>query len=534
MKQLNACRNGWIASALIVLAGAVSPLAVATESAAETIMKERCAACHAPEDSEKGWIRISEQRKSPEGWAMTLDRMQTHRGAYLTSDEKHALIKYLADAQGLAPEESAPFRYVLERAPNIVEPHDEVMTEMCARCHSGARPALQRRTEEEWQRLVHFHVGQFPTIELHAFARDRPWFDIALESVVPHLAKTQPLETAAWENWKSQPRRDFSGTWRVAGHLPVDGEYDGQMTISRTGDDRYEVMLHAAHSNGKVVEGRGAGVVYTGYEWRAELIVAGVPVRQVLAASPDGRQLSGRMFQAQHDEIGGEISAVRNDAGTNVLAVSPSFLKAGEATEVTIVGTGLEGPVSLGGGVTVEALSQSSDRIVVRATADAEADLGVRRVQVGPVMSDQSFAVYDRIARVEVEPSRSIARVGENGTSQAKVRSTYRALAFAAGPDGVPGTEDDIRLGYMPATWSVKPFDEIAEHDKDVEFAGTMDGATGVFTPGDAGPNPQRLMSANNVGNLSVVATVRDGGEQVDGEGHLLVTIQNYMNPRIR
>jgi quinohemoprotein amine dehydrogenase len=158
----------------------------------------------------------------------------------------------------------------------------------------------------------------------------------------------------------------------------------------------------------------------------------------------------------------------------------------------------------------------------------------VRSVQVGQVKSDQAFAVYDRVARVEVEPPQSIARIGENGASQAKVRATYRAVAYAAGQDGKPGTEDDIRLGYMPATWSVKPFDELAEHDKDVEFAGTMDAANGIFTPGDAGPNPQRLMSANNVGNLSVVATVRDGGQQVDGEGHLLVTIQNYMNPRIR
>jgi quinohemoprotein amine dehydrogenase len=381
---------------------------------------------------------------------------------------------------------------------------------------------------------VHFHVGQFPTIELHALARDRQWFDIALNSVVPHLAKTQPLQSAAWNDWKSRPKRDFSGSWRIAGHLPVDGAYDGRLTITRTGADRYEVALHATHANGKVLEGRGSAVVYTGYEWRAELKVDGVPLRQVLAASPDGRRLSGRMFQAQHDEIGGELRAVRSDAGVQVLAVSPSYLKAGETTELTIVGAGLKGAVSLGGGVRVKTVSQSPERIVVRATADARARPGVRSVQVGQVKSDQAFAVYDRVARVEVEPPQSIARIGENGASQAKVRATYRAVAYAAGQDGKPGTEDDIRLGYMPATWSVKPFDELAEHDKDVEFAGTMDAANGIFTPGDAGPNPQRLMSANNVGNLSVVATVRDGGQQVDGEGHLLVTIQNYMNPRIR
>ena len=51
---------------------------------------------------------------------------------------------------------------------------------MCARCHSGARFGLQRRSEEEWKLLVHFHVAQHPTLEFHSLSRDRPWFQLAM------------------------------------------------------------------------------------------------------------------------------------------------------------------------------------------------------------------------------------------------------------------------------------------------------------------------------------------------------------------
>ena len=44
-----------------------------------------------------------------------------------------------------------------------------------------------------------------------------------------------------------------------------------------------------------------------------------------------------------------------------------------------------------------------------------------------------------------------------------------------------------------------------------------------MFTPGDAGPNPERKMSANNVGNLKVVGTVKDGDTTASGEGRLVV-----------
>ena len=58
-----------------------------------------------------------------------------------------------------------------------------------------------------------------------------------------------------------------------------------------------------------------------------------------------------------------------------------------------------------------------------------------------------------------------------------------------------------------------------------------MDAASGVFVPGDAGPNPVRRMSASNVGNLKVVAEVAQGGERLRGEGQVIVAPPRWNNP---
>ena len=58
--------------------------------------------------------------------------------------------------------------------------------------------------------------------------------------------------------------------------------------------------------------------------------------------------------------------------------------------------------------------------------------------------------------------------------------------------------------------------------------------ANGLFMPADAGLNPERPFDTNNAGNLTVVATVEDGGQTVTGEGQLLVTVQRWNDPPIR
>jgi len=100
---------------------------------------------------------------------------------------------------------------------------------------------------------------------------------------------------------------------------------------------------------------------------------------------------------------------------------------------------------------------------------------------------------------------------------------------YASGPHG---ERQRVRLGDVPVTWQVVPFDAVAKQHDDVRFAGHM-GQNGRFMPALAGPDPARQFSADNTGNLFVVATLAGAQAPVSGRAHLIVTVQRWINPPI-
>jgi quinohemoprotein amine dehydrogenase len=517
----------------VLVAGISVPVNAQTDG--EALLKARCGACH-ERTAEGGLARIKDQRKTPEAWDMTIVRMMQLHGVEVTDDERAALVKHLADAQGLAPAETEGYRYILERVPSVLKnATTEDLGTMCARCHSYARVALQRRTEEEWRKLSHFHLGQYFTTEYQALGRDRNWWEIASEELPPELAERFPLETPEWTAWQERAPVDLSGEWRFVGRDPAVGDFEGVATIESTGDDTYSVALESAYEDGHQMTGEGSGIVYTGFEWRSRIALGEEDTLQVFALSEDGKALTGRSFLADADSIGSRVMAVRMDEGASaILAASPRHLRAGETAEIAIHGLGLDGEVSLGEGVTVdEVISSDAETVVVRATADADAGSGTRTVRVGGADADGLLTVYQAIDFLTVEPGYTIARVGGAGGPIPPVPAQFEAVAWLQGPDGQAGTADDVEIGAMSAKWTVRNFDEVAEELDDAAFAGKIQ-SNGVFLPAEAGLNPERPYDTNNAGNLKVIATVEDDGQTVTGEGQLLVTLQRWNDPPIR
>ena len=80
-----------------VLAALVTGLAMAGSAAADDkLLADKCAGCHSIEGSD-ALTRISEQRKTPEGWVMTLFRMAQVHGVELNEAERRTLVKHLAE-----------------------------------------------------------------------------------------------------------------------------------------------------------------------------------------------------------------------------------------------------------------------------------------------------------------------------------------------------------------------------------------------------------------------------------------------------
>ena len=376
-------------------------------------------------------------------------------------------------------------------------------------------------------------MGQYPTTEYQALGRDRDWFGIAVDEVVPRLTELFPYETPAWQKWRNRPDSDLTGRWRVVGHQPGKGAYDGTLTVAASGDGGYSVTTALTFADGTEVSREGSALLYNGHEWRASTSGEDGRARQVMALSSDGSRLSGRWFRPDSDVVGGTLEAARDDGVTRVLAVTPGHLKQGTIAEVTVSGAGLSGELELGPGVAATVRESSADRIVATVAVASDAALGAHAVRVGGVALNDALVVYDAVARVAIEPSQTIARVGGNEGPIDRVPAQFQAIGYMAGPDGEAGSADDVRIGVMPANWSVDNFDEFAAALEDAKFAGAID-QSGLFSPADAGPNPARHMSTNNAGNLAVIGTVEDGGNKIEGRAQLFVTVQRFVDPPIR
>jgi quinohemoprotein amine dehydrogenase len=182
----------------------------------------------------------------------------------------------------------------------------------------------------------------------------------------------------------------------------------------------------------------------------------------------------------------------------------------------------------------IEELQRDDDSILLRVRADAGIAPVRRAIGIDGRDSEVAFTLFRQVDRIAVEPAYAVARVGGDGGSQPIVEAMFDAVGFSNGADGEPGTADDLRIGVLPAQWSVAPFDAQAEADEDVRFAGQMDHSSGVFTPAAAGPNPERKYQTNNAGNLRVQATLATTDTLLEAEGQLIVTVQRWNNPPIR
>ena len=516
-----------LASALVLIA----PRVHAEEPVdGRALVRSNCSGCH--HESAPGYFeRISSMRKTPEGWVMTIFRMHQVHGLTIDDATRDGIVRYLSGTNGIAPSESAQGRYALERRPNVPDmqlPDD--LQVMCARCHSAARVSLQRRDADEWLKLVHMHVGQWPTLEYQASSRDRLWWQTATTEVPKKLQQLYPLETAAWKDWKARTPASLEGSWIVHGHAPGRGDYHGTAAITKEGADEYAATYSLTYEDGKQIQGSSKSIVYTGYEWRGSADLATDAVREVFAVSEDGSRITGRWFAQDHSEVGGDWNATRANGPAALFSATPSAVQAGKTRQVTLVGRGLDGPVSFGPGTTTKVISRDGFVVTVSVTASAGAAAGARAIKVGRVSQEGLFAVYSKIDRVQVEPGYAIGRVG--GGRIDGVTAQFEAVAYIDGPADAAGKKPGVRLGVMPAAWSLLPYNAQAEKDRDVQFAGTID-QNGLFTPAGGGPNKERKYSANNVGNLFVVAKVKDGDREVEGRSHLIVTVQRWNTPPI-
>jgi quinohemoprotein amine dehydrogenase len=559
----------WVAAALFVT---VAPLAHAQTSSpppadegipvTSELVRAKCGSCHRSDDKMR-MSRISYRRATPENWEKTIKRMVVLNHATLEPADARAILKYLADHQGLAPEEVRPIAFEAERRMvDYTYEKDKDTSDTCSSCHSFARALGERRTKQEWELLVAMHRGYYPLIDNQpmnggqGFRRTRPVqtepgpdghppdnrhpMDKALE----HLTKTLPLNTSEWSGWSAamQPPK-ILGRWNITGSMAGKGSIYGQVTIAAdptTPDGFLTETRYTIARTGETLSRPGKALIYTGYQWRGR---GSGPVawREVLFVERDWKTMWGRWFTGAYDETGIDVRLTKAGSDPTVFGTSVSALKtASTARPVKIFGanlpTGLKPEdIGIGQGVKVaRVVSSRPDEIAIEVDIAATAPIGVRDVAVAGAVKPSALVVYDKIDGIKVQPQAGMARVG--GNVFPKQLQQFEAVGINNGPDGKPDTADDLNLGIVPVKWSLEEY-TATFGDDDLEFVGTLD-QTGLFTPNVDGPNPKRAGNRNNVGDVWVVAELDPSfssgspGTQARPQrarAHLLVTVPLYM-----
>lgn len=531
------------------------------------LVRARCGSCHRPDDKGR-MTRISYRRASAENWERTIKRMISLNHVTLTPEDARAILKYLTDTHGLAPEELRPIAFEGER--RMIEysyTADETTSNMCSSCHSIARVLSERRTKEEWQLLVAMHRAYYPLVDTQPMnggqgfmrtggrggrnaAATRPAQTPAqtptatsgsdgaaednrhpVDRAIEHLAKTLPLKTSEWAAWSAamQPPK-LAGRWAVVGSQVGAGPVFGTVTVTAdasapdtfTTDIRYTVAR-----TGKTISRSGKALVFTGYQWRGRAD----DWRETLFVERDWKQMWGRWFSGAYDETGIDVTLTRLTSEPQVLGASVTAVKTGStAQSVRIFGANLPAsvrPEDIGFGQGVKVTSVASARpeeLSVVIDVAASAPIGARDVSIAGTVKPAIFVVYDKVDGLRVVPQAGMARVG--GVVFPKQLQQFQAVGINNGPDGKPDTPDDLNLGMIDVKWSLEEY-TATFGDDDLQYVGTLD-QTGLFTPNVDGPNPKRTGNRNNVGDVWVVA--EESSSKLRARAHLLVTVPLYMN----
>jgi quinohemoprotein amine dehydrogenase len=501
---------------------------------------QKCSSCH-KNDGKGRLTRISYERLTPEGWQQAIKRMVRLNGLSLSPEEARAIVKYLSNYHGLAPEEAKPAMYQAEHRMIDETVPDESVRTACIICHSYGRIISQRRTKEEWDLLINMHVGYFPVVEFQGFRRFPPPPDAPppppgtdtrhpADRAVEFLAKTFPLQTPEWGAWRANLRAPkLAGRWLLTGYQIGRGRIYGEVVIEPgAAEDEFTTKTKLTYvKDGAVTTRNGRSLVYTGYSWRGrsfndksrgegngEITTSTDPaeLREVMFVSRDWSQIEGRWFWGDYEEFGIDVTLRRVGAEALALGLDRFSIKSPSTGEqLKIFGANLPSDlkaedVDFGPGFKVKRIvSAASDQVVVEVDVAEGAAPGKRDIAVRRSFAPGAVTVFDKVDYIKVNPDKAMARLG--GVKFPKGYQQFEAIAWNRGPDNKPQTPDDLNLGPVDVEWAIEEFPSIYDDD-DKNYIGSLS-RTALFTPAIEGPNPKRKFERNNYGEVWVVATYK-------------------------
>ena len=546
----------------------------------------KCGGCH-QRDAKGMMRRLSYIRTSPEVWEQAIKRMIRLNGLVIKPDEAREILRFLSNNNGLAPEEAKPAFWEAEhrlfRDQSDKIPAD-ALQHTCNYCHTIGRVLNQRRTKDDYDKLISMHIGLFPGAE-NTLRPRRPTgaaaeMPVAMSSpaggnpavvggpppavptradgkypsdiAVEYLAKAQPLLTPEWAAWKAvMETPKLAGKWMLTGYQPGKGRVFGIVTVEAgASPDEFTTKTDIEYAaTGATLSRTGKSIVYTGYSWRGRSTGGKADAassdpgsnptewREALFVARDGNTIDGRLFWGGYQEFGIDAHLTRIGSQPMLAGASLFALQSPSTTELRLYGANIPADlkpadIDLGAGVSVKRIVKRTPTIAtIEVQVNAKLATGIRNISMTHSTAERAVAIYDKIAYIKTMPDASMARLG--GVIAAKQFAQFEAIAYAAGADGKPQTADDVPLGPVPARWATEEFVS-TPGDDDVKFVGSISDS-GLFTPNVEGPNPERKKAANNFptnnwGDIWVSAVYdAAGATPMKARSYLVVTIPSYV-----
>lgn len=491
---------------------------------------QSCITCHAVNG--KKLERISDVRKTPEGWLGTVQRMERIHGVKLTDDERKQIVKDLSKVQGLSPEEAEPVQYWMANLPSYSEPNyaSEAVNNSCINCHAGGRFEAQRRTEEEWKNLKDFHLVMFPSIYLNHRHMDWPK---EAEEAIAALVSQYKYESEEWENWKGKEYNP-SGKWKVVGFQATKGFYLGESEFVKEDDNFKETKeIQFLGSKNKMTQ-TGPVEMYGGFMLRTQFKDdQGSKQRGTYNVLNNGAQIKGNWSQV--NDLGISATETYFKVQTEVpeiIFMENKEVKIGSTAEIKVYGMNLTKvtPETLTvpeGAIVKSFVAESDDQAVLTVEVSEKLLPGHYEIKIENGTVHDSLTVYQAVDYLKIDPPYGVARVGDRGPMQ-KVSTQFTAYAYSNGKDGKKDTEDDLKLMPVKAQWTLKGYPD-EENTDEIKFIGSID-ENGLFTPLAEGMNEERDFTQENVGAVTVHIKAEVDGKTYEATSHHISTVPDYVN----
>jgi quinohemoprotein amine dehydrogenase len=332
----------------------------------------------------------------------------------------------------------------------------------------------------------------------------------------------------------------------VAGYQPGAGYYTGTVVFEPDAagrEDEYRVTRRVRYAGGMVMVQEGRATLYAEYHLRYALSPTAFTgrVEGVFDLDAETMGFSGKWWAVVQDANAfGNEAFYRTSAPARVFALFPAALRSGAdgAHRVTLAG------VNLPEGTAADAIAFSDPNVKIVGMERTDEGFWECDVEVGKeaatgrvdltipgVAVDHGLVVYDKVDGIRIRPAIGRSRVS-SGAAYPPQGVQFVARGIHNGPDGAPGTADDLVLEPVAARWWLEE-EKTRENDDDLAYLAAPI-ANGLYTPVTTyGPIQSRRQHREGVGLIGVSAEAEIDGVALEDRARLVVTVPDFI-PHIK